>query len=213
MAVIGKRTGEFLEQWKSPILVGGDDVGVLERPWNCNVRIVPANAAIMRRRIIIGDLVHHHDVILQGEESMGEAHRNVKLAPGFGRKFCRNMLTEGRRAASDIHGDIQNSPPQNGDQLGLGRRRKLEMQSAQRARPLGARLVVLDEAAGDANVVQVAAHESFAEPTAVVDVPFRDDNPRQVHQHRRLATQETTIFLSSKALGYRAARAAKNHRL
>ena len=80
---------------------------------NRNVRIVPANSAIVRRRIIIGDLIHHHHVILQGEKSMGEAHRNVKLAPGFGRKFCRNMLTKRRRAASYIHGDIENSPLHN----------------------------------------------------------------------------------------------------
>jgi hypothetical protein len=47
--------------------------------------------------------------------------------------------------------DIENSPLQNGDQLRLSRRRKLEMQTAQRAYPLGARLIVLDEAAGNAN--------------------------------------------------------------
>jgi ABC-type branched-subunit amino acid transport system ATPase component len=84
---------------------------------------------------------------------MREAYGNVNLVPGFGREFCRNILAIRRRAASYIHGDIENSPGQNGDQLRLGRRRKLEMQTAQRACPLGARLIVLDEAAGNANGV------------------------------------------------------------
>ena len=43
---------------------------------------------------------------------MGKAHRNVKLVPGFGRKFGRNMLAEGRRAAPHIDRDIENSPAQ-----------------------------------------------------------------------------------------------------
>ena len=77
---------------------------------------------------------------------MREAYGNVNLVPGFGREFCRNILTKRRRAASYIYDYIENSPFQNGDQLSLSRGRKLEMQTAQRACPLGARLIVLDEA-------------------------------------------------------------------
>src|SRR5262245_61405549 len=98
-------------------------------------------------------LIHHHRVILQGDESMGEPHWNEHLAPGFGRDFHRNMLAERRRAAAYIHCDICDSSLDNGDQLGLRRRWTLEMQSAQRARPLGVRLVILNEAAGNANGV------------------------------------------------------------
>jgi hypothetical protein len=124
MAIIAERTREFLEHRKSPILVGDDDVSVLQRPWKRNVRIVPANPAIVCR---CGDFIHHNDVVLQSEESVGKAYGNVNLAPGFGREFCRNILTKRRRAASYIHGHIENSPLQDGDQLRLGRRRKLEM--------------------------------------------------------------------------------------
>src|SRR5438128_4119154 len=99
MAVIFERAGEFLEQRKSPILVRGDDVGILQGPVNSDVRVVPANPAIIRWRIIIGDLVHEYDIILQGEVSMCKAHRKVKLWRRFGRKFCQNMLTKCGRAA------------------------------------------------------------------------------------------------------------------
>ena len=54
------------------------------------------------------------------------------------------------------------------------------MQSAQRSRALGARLVVLDETAGDADVAQPMLVKGFAEPAAAVDVPFRNDYLRQI---------------------------------
>src|SRR5262249_34439274 len=117
MAVISKRTREFLEQRESPILVGRDDISVLERPRNCDVRVIPANPAIIRWRIIIGDLVHDYHIALQGEVSMCKAHRNIKLSARFGRKFCRNMLPKSRRTASDVHRDIQDLPPQDANQL------------------------------------------------------------------------------------------------
>src|SRR5262245_25652393 len=84
MAVVGKRTDEFLQQRKSPILIGSDDVRVLERPWNSNLRVIPADATVTRGRVIIRDLVHEYDVILQGEVSMCKAHRNVNLPSSIG---------------------------------------------------------------------------------------------------------------------------------
>src|SRR5262245_31696943 len=53
MAVIFERAGEFLEQRESPILVGHDDIGVLEWPCNSDVRVAPANPTFIRRRIKI----------------------------------------------------------------------------------------------------------------------------------------------------------------
>jgi hypothetical protein len=68
--------------------------------------------------------------------------------------------------------------------------RQLEMQPAQRAGSLGARLVILDEAAGDADLAQPLLVKGFAEPAAVIDMPSRKDEPRHIHRrHRRLAPQ------------------------
>jgi hypothetical protein len=53
MAVIFERAGEFLEQRESSILVGHDDIGVLERPCNSEIRVAPANPTIVHRRIKI----------------------------------------------------------------------------------------------------------------------------------------------------------------
>src|SRR5262249_53684254 len=95
------------------------------------------------------------------------------------------MLTERGRAVADVDNNVQDSPPHDADQLCLGGWRKLEMQSAQSARPLGARHVVLDKAAGDADLAQPPLVKSFAEPATAIDMPIGNDNPRQVHRHCR----------------------------
>src|SRR5712691_3285141 len=106
MTVIFEWAGELPEQRQPPILVRHQEISVLARPCNRNVRVVPPDPAVVCRRVIIADLVHHHHVILQAEESMGEARRNVKLASTFGGKFCRNMLTVGGRSTSDVYSDV-----------------------------------------------------------------------------------------------------------
>jgi hypothetical protein len=64
------------------------------------------------------------------------------------------------------------------------------MQPAQRAGPPGVRLVVLDEAAGHAELVQPLLVTGFAEPAAAIDMPFRDDDPGHIQQcHCCLAPQ------------------------
>src|SRR5262245_26749421 len=98
------------------------------------------------------------------------------------------MLTERGRAAADVDCNVQDSPPYDADQLGLGGWRKLEMQSAQSARQLRARHVVLDKAAGDADLAQLSLVKGFAEPATAIDMPIGSDNPRQVHRHRRAST-------------------------
>ena len=69
------------------------------------------------------------------------------------------------------------------------------MQTAERARALGARLVVLDEAAGDASVVQSLLLKDLPKPTAVVNVPFRNDNARNVHFAPRDAAQPILLII------------------
>src|SRR5262249_3091902 len=110
-------------------------------------------------------------------------------------KFCQNMLPKCGRAAADIHGDIQDSPSHNGNQLGLGPRRQLEMQSTQRPRQFGVSLVVLDEAARDAIVVQPLLMKDFAGPTAVISMPLGNDDARQIDQSCRAVTHAAISML------------------
>ena len=55
------------------------------------------------------------------------------------------------------------------------------MQTAQRAGPFGARLIVLNEVAGNSDIVQSRLMKALAEPAAVVEMPFGNDNPWQIH--------------------------------
>src|SRR5262245_66486856 len=89
MAIISKRTREFLEQRESPTLVGRNDISVLERPRNCDVRVIPANPAIIRWRIIMGDLVHEYHIALKGKGSRWKSHRTIKLTGRIRRKLAR----------------------------------------------------------------------------------------------------------------------------
>jgi ABC-type branched-subunit amino acid transport system ATPase component len=86
------------------------------------------------------------------------------------------MLSEARRAVSYVHCDVKNSSAQNADQLGLRRWRALEMETAHCARPARTRLVLLDEGAGDTKVVQPLLMKGFAEPTAIVKMPFGNNH-------------------------------------
>src|SRR5215510_10077689 len=80
MAIVLEWAAKFPEQRKPPILVRHDDIRIVAWPGNRDVEIIPADAAVLRRSVIIADLVHHDDVVLQGEEAMGETHGDVKLA-------------------------------------------------------------------------------------------------------------------------------------
>jgi hypothetical protein len=42
------------------------------------------NPSVMPRRTIVGDFVHHQDLIFQRDESVCKADKNVELAAGFG---------------------------------------------------------------------------------------------------------------------------------
>ena len=182
VAVIGERAVEIFQQGKTPILVGESDDAGCDRPGHGDVRIVPANAAFVRRRVIRRHFIVHDDVVFQREKSVCKAGRNVKLMTGFSRQFRRNMLAEGRRATANIDRDIENSAAQHADQLGLRGRRRLEMQAAQRAGPFRVGLVVLDEAAIDAERAQPRFVKGLDEPAALVEVPLGNDQAREAHR-------------------------------
>src|SRR3984893_3248314 len=128
MTIVRERTRQFLEERKALILLGGDDVSSLERPWNRHVGIVPTDASVERWGVIITDLIHHHNVGIQGQVSMSEPFRNVELVPCFGRELYSNMIAIRRGAASQVDRHVQDPPAQHADQFGLGCRRQLKVE-------------------------------------------------------------------------------------
>src|SRR5436305_1296964 len=82
-------------------------------------------------------------------------------------------------------------------------RRHLEVQTTQRTRPLRFRLIVLNEATRDADLPPVPLAIGFAEPTAVVDMPFGRDDPGQVEQMRRIDTHSTRFLELTRRSAWR----------
>ena len=78
-------------------------------------------------------------------------------APVVDRKLDRDIFSERRRRAPDVHRDIEDAPAPDPDQLVLGERRDLEMQAAQRADGGGKGMVVLDEDVVEPPPIQAAA--------------------------------------------------------
>src|ERR1700687_2085566 len=79
IAVIRKWTVELLEQRQSFVFFRYDNVGCLEWPRKGSVRIIPANPAFARRRIIVGHLIQHDNVVFQRDKAVRKPGRNEKL--------------------------------------------------------------------------------------------------------------------------------------
>ena len=132
------------------VLVGQHRGGRRDRPGDAEIGIVPQHAAIVRRRVGARHLVEHLGVGLERAEAVREADRHEELRPVLGRNLGGDVAAEGRRAAPQIDRDVEDAPARHPDQLGLGVRRGLEMQAADRARLRRARMIVLDEFEVDA---------------------------------------------------------------
>ena len=76
---------------------------------------------------------------------MCEAARNEKLTLVLSVQLDCNVLSEGRRTGTDIHGHVKHPAAHYAQQLGLGRIPFLEMEAAQHTPAGGIRLVVLHE--------------------------------------------------------------------
>src|SRR5690348_311875 len=182
MAIIRKRAGELAETRQFSVLIGKHEIHSRERPWKADIWIVPADSAVVCRVIEIRNLVHHDHIVLQRDEAVSEANGHVQLATGFGRQLDRSMSSESGRATPHVDRNIKDSAPKHAHQLGLRGRRKLKVQPAQRSRPFGTRLVILNEAAIDPHLPQTAFLKGLAEPAALVAVPLWNDDARQKHR-------------------------------
>src|SRR4029077_12706469 len=175
MAIVREWTFEIFERRRAVVFFRSDNVGIFERPRKGNVGIVPANCAFTRRRVIVGYLIQHRHFVFQRDEAVRKAGGHEKLFAVVARELGGNVFSESRRAASYVDGDVENSPVQYADQLGLRGRRSLKMKAAQRALSARRRLIVLNEAAADAEVTQPSPMKGLAETAAPVGVALGYD--------------------------------------
>src|SRR5580693_8358258 len=79
IAIIREWTFQIGEKRQSLVSFRQDDVGARQRPRKVNVGVIPANSAFTGRRIIVGYLIQHGNVVFQRDEAVRESGRNEKL--------------------------------------------------------------------------------------------------------------------------------------
>jgi len=72
----------------------GED-GLVRRPRNGQVRVIPGNAALGRRIVVLGALVHEIGYITGDTEPVSKAHGNVELAVVFLGEIHTHPLAKG----------------------------------------------------------------------------------------------------------------------
>src|SRR6266404_2585380 len=99
----------------------------------------------MSGRIELIDLVENDRIGLERAKAMGKAGGNEELLVPLTAQLDGNMPAEARRRTAKIDSYIENPPAQHPNQLRLSERRPLKVQAANGSRPIGSRLIVLDE--------------------------------------------------------------------
>src|ERR1700712_2804303 len=102
-----ERRRHFLQSRLLPVLVGKPDAGGIDRPSDAKGSVVPFEAPIAIRGVVIGDLVDHLGIGLKRTISMRKARRNPYLGPVFGAQNRAHMLSVSRRTDPDIDGHIE----------------------------------------------------------------------------------------------------------
>ena len=86
------------------------------------------------------------------------------------------MLAKGRRSATQVHGDVHDRAVHDTNQLVLGVRRHLKVQSAQGAGCDGQRVVVLHERMRDPGGLEGHVVPGLREEPPVVDMPAGNED-------------------------------------
>lgn len=115
---------------------------VLHLPVDVQILVVEEDAAFGGLVVEGGALVGENGVVFQRGETVRESGGNVELAEIIGGEQRGNILPIGGTAFADIDGKIEDRTAQHPHELGLRKRRLLEMQPAHHAL-LRARLVIL----------------------------------------------------------------------
>jgi hypothetical protein len=105
------------------------------------------------------------------------------------------MSAIGGRAAPHVDDDIQDAPPQDHDQLGLRMRWSLKVQTAERAGASRIRMIILDKATTDAEIIQTLLMEGFAEPAARIKMALGRRDPGQVGRIQGRGTHDSKAVL------------------
>ncbi|MNY37256.1 hypothetical protein D3C86_1718080 [compost metagenome] len=92
----------------------------MQLPVDGQVRIVPTNAALSRRGVIVSGFVEKLGEITQYHEAVSETFRNPKLAMVLGGQAYSDPFAEMRRAATDIDSNVKNFPNGYTNQFALG---------------------------------------------------------------------------------------------
>src|SRR5437879_9334577 len=88
------------------VLVGQDRFLETGWPFNAESWIIPQQAAVVCRRIIGANLVEHFGIRLERAEAVREAGRHEDLRPVLGADQRGDVAAEGRRAVTQIDGDV-----------------------------------------------------------------------------------------------------------
>src|SRR5512135_2531963 len=182
---------DLAEQGGTAVLLRKDRL--LDRPGDAELRIIPAQAVLGIRLVQLGALVLEQGRVAQDAEAVGEPFRHIELPPVLGRERHPNPSGEGRRAASDVDGHVEDLTLQYREQLTL-RIWVLEVEPAKHA-PEGVREVVLHERRGQPGRPVAGAVPGLEEVTSLVaeDLGLDDDDLGQrgryrVHRGCRVAT-------------------------
>ena len=97
------------------------------------------------------------------------------LVTGLGGKFDGPMPPIARRGAAQVDAGVENAAGQHADQLGLGKRRNLEVHPAHRTGCMRKRLVPLHEFIRDPGSSEIAPHVGLGEIAALIAEARRAD--------------------------------------
>lgn len=153
----------------------------IQLPVDAQIRVVPANAALGRRGVVVGGFVEELGEIAQHHETMGKTFRHPELTMVVGRQAHRDPFAEMRRGAANVHGHVQHFTGGDADQFALSVL-QLVMQAAQYAF-LRAGMVVLNELGVQAGCFfESLGVETLIEEAALVTkyLGFDDQNTGQV---------------------------------
>ena len=92
----------------------------VQRPRNAHGRIVPGQAALELRGVVIGGLVQEVRRVAGDQKAVGKARRNPELAVVLFGQFDPDPLAEGRGGLAQIHCHVEHRAAGDPHQLALG---------------------------------------------------------------------------------------------
>ena len=105
-----EEVGGILQARVFAVFVGEDCIGPADAPFDGQVGVVPEDAAVVRRGVVVADLVDHFGVRLEGDEAVGEAGGDEDLLPVVGVEEDGDVAAEGGGGAADVDHDVEALP-------------------------------------------------------------------------------------------------------